>query len=101
MKYIVTISRILLGLTFVVFGLKWFSALYSDPPISGRRGTVHRSHFHVTFLHRRISDSDGQWLALGRKQIRPVGAASSRPGDRQHSWLPHFHVQERIASWHF
>jgi hypothetical protein len=36
--------------------------------------------------------SDRQWLALGRKQIRPVGAASSRPGDRQHSWLPHFHV---------
>jgi hypothetical protein len=23
---------------------------------------------------------------------RPVGAASSGPGDRQHSWLPHFHV---------
>ena len=92
MKYIVLISRILLGLIFVSFRPEWFSALYSDSRISGRRGTVHRSHFHITFLHRRFSDSDRQWPALGRKQIRPVGAASSRPGDRQHSSLPHFHV---------
>jgi hypothetical protein len=48
MKYTVTISRILLGLISVVFSPKWFSALYSDPQISGRRGTVPGSHFSVT-----------------------------------------------------
>ena len=92
MKSIVTISRILLGLIFVVFGLNGFLHFIPTHQFRGVAGQFIGAILTSHFLYRRISDSDRQWFALARKQIRPVGAASSRTGDRQHSWLSHFHV---------
>jgi len=92
MKHIVTISRILLGLIFVVFGLNGFLHFIPTHQFRGVAGQFIGAILTSHFLYRRISDSDRQWFALARKQIRPVGAASSRTGDRQHSWLSHFHV---------
>ena len=85
MKYIVTIARILLSIDLRSFRPEWFSALSSDSPISGHRGTIHRSHLHFTFLYRRLSDSADRWLVHVRQPIRPVRAAPSWPGARQHS----------------
>jgi len=80
MKYIVTISRILLGLIFVVFGLNGFLHIIPTHQFQGVAGqfigAIFTSHFYtVVFLTRIVSGlllAANRYVSLGLLLLGPV-----------------------------
>src|SRR5437660_705139 len=91
MKHIFTISRILLGLIFVIFGLNGFLHFIPTTQFPGPAGqfigAIFSSHFYIVVFGTQVV---GGLLMLANR-LRPVRAGSSRPGARQYSELSYLH----------
>ncbi len=79
MKIAALISRILLGLVFVVFGLNGFLHFIPQPPPAGDAGTylavIFKSHYYVVIFALQIIG--GAFLLIGR--FVPLGLALLAP----------------------
>ena len=98
MKIVAIIARILLGLTFFVFGLNPFLKFLPVPPLEGVWGQFLGALFisHYVWFVGGVQVISGGLLLIG-KYISP-GDCAERSSDRQHNCLPPNDAAQRCTA---